>query len=196
MSGWTRILIFNYSFLIESTWSFIFHHNQQVTSMVFFCWKREPNFPFSPFHPCSSVPSASSAYPSFTLLKCHLADVTTYFSRVIWAVSRRNKHRSLQFLHLLAHLADGGRHHLGLLRQHDPLHLLQLVRMTVIGQSINLLLKVRFAINQITNVYILNLKDTNVSSGSRMMQYPTPSFSSTARQVIRLLDFNSFTGFP
>ena len=29
------------------------------------------------------------------------------------------KHRSLQFLHLLAHLADGGRHHLRLFRQHD-----------------------------------------------------------------------------
>ena len=66
----------------------------------------------------------------------------------------------------------------------------------VIGQGIELLIKVHFTINQITNVYTLNLKDTNVSSGSRMMQYPTPSFSSTARQVIRLPDFNSFTGFP
>ena len=94
MSGWTRILIFNYSFLIESTWSFIFHHNQQVTSMVFFCWKREPNFPISPFHPCSSVLSASSAYPSltrFSFFIIHFSFVTTYFSGVTSVVSRRNK---------------------------------------------------------------------------------------------------------
>ena len=54
MSGWTRILIFN-SFLIESTWSFIFHHNKLIISANFHSWKREPNFFFSPFYPCLSV---------------------------------------------------------------------------------------------------------------------------------------------